>query len=1820
MGYNIHQKLGDNIAALQIALKWQKGDVVSPEDLSALQKYSGFGGIKAVLQPYGSHEKWKKNVTSRQDLDLYTPIKVLHELLQDNLSEDDYKEAIDSLRNSVLTSFYTPAFVPQTLYALLKENGVEPKRLYEPSSGAGIFVTEAINAFSGLNEIVAVEKDKLTSNVLSSLTSNSDTIIKVFESPFEKMPVIDNGQYDLIVSNIPFGNFAVYDPLYSGTGFNDRIHNYFIVHGLTKIKDGGLLAFITTDGFMNSPANEKVRQHLFLGADFISLAVLPDNLMKDTGGTEAPSHLLIVQKNREKGTYRDIDLQLIETVEKKNEFGEYSVNAYIDAHPEIITGNSITAGRNQYGDANVSVWQDGPIDGIREKLAEIINYGIEHRLNKRKAIDSILGKSSLRGKKTLNFLPAPAKKEQATGVQLGMFDTAPAENINRAMDYLNDTDLIAIEKKTARIIGTIKTEERPDHESIVLIAAKARRNNNYYYKLYVNLEGIDGSEQWLSAEDLQAELDTRKKQLAEYDAHFKYNGERKFTFGEEAKGPVYFTELKSHYREGTLVFHNERPGTIHHIDIDNNQSEFRPFTLNTRVASFYKQYIHIRDLYFELSAFEATSNTANAALREDLNKSYDRFIVHHGFLNQSSNKKDLLNDTLGFVTLSSLERKDDEKNVRSDIFFKPLFHEKEEFTTSDPAEALARCLNDKAEIDMTYIAKMLDIPADDTIQLLGDRIYQEPITRQWQTADKYLSGDVVTKMKQATQKVKENPENYQLKRSLQAIEKVQPEKIPFEILDFNFGERWIPLEFYSRFASKLFEQDVKINFFGSVDSFKVEVEERNAKITEEFAVKGKFGSIMRGNLIMEHALENTSPYITYTIKVDGKDVRVPDNEAIQLAHQKIEGIRVKFTEWLKELPVADKKFIEKLYNDTFNCYVLREYNGSHLKFPGLDLYGLGIKDLFSSQKNGVWRIVQDRGALIDHEVGLGKTLTMIVAAHEMKRLGIVRKPMILGLKANIGDIAATYRKAYPKDRILFPGEDDFDPANRQRLFHSIKSNNWDCIILTHEQFAKIQQSPEIQQKIIQQELDNVHRDLETMQDEGGELSKHILKGMEIRKNNLVVKLNEIADRIKEKKDSDITFEEMGIDHLFVDEAHKFKNLTFTTRHNRVAGLGNPDGSQRALNLLFAIRTLQERFQSDLNVTFLTGTPISNSLTELFLIFKFLLPNELKRLSIENFDAWAAVYAKKSVDFEFSVTNEIIAKERFREFIKVPELALFYNEIADYKTAEHIKLDKPTIEEVLVNIKPTPDQEEFIQNLILFAKTGDGTLIGRGVLSMSELKGKMLIATNDAKKMAVDMRLVNPNRYGDDPNNKVSVCARNLSNIFHESTSHRGTQLVFCDIGTPKSDEFNVYDALKAKLVKEHKIPANQIAFIHDWDTAKKRKRLFKLVNEGRIRIVIGSTEKLGTGVNVQERMVAMHHMDIPWTPKDLEQRNGRGARQGNWVAKEFYNNKIKNFIYATERTLDNYKFCLLKNKITFIVQLKNGDITVRTIDEGSIDKQSGMSFSEYIAILSGDTTLLEKEKVKKKISVLGSLRLIHAKQLSEARFRLGNLQDEEITVEKTVSKLKADRELYESLLKYDQQGSKANPIQLVGCESADPVVLGRHIIDIYRNWVPTSSDQKEKLIGNLYGFDLFVQAGGTFHQDKNVMRFQSANSLFARRGNEGIKYTYNNGEPNIENPALAVRYFINAMDRVDKLHEQYKVRLEGIHKDTMILKAMVAVPFEREEELSSLKLELGKLEQEISMKIKKPDDAPSEEEKEAPVIEMKSKKKVYQLLRMKIAC
>ena len=644
--------------------------------------------------------------------------------------------------------------------------------------------------------------------------------------------------------------------------------------------------------------------------------------------------------------------------------------------------------------------------------------------------------------------------------------------------------------------------------------------------------------------------------------------------------------------------------------------------------------------------------------------------------------------------------------------------------------------------------------------------------------------------------------------------------------------------------------------------------------------------------------------------------------------------------------------------------------------------------MYPSQKDAVWMIKQNGGGVCWHDVGAGKTMVMCVAAYEMKRLGMVRKPMIIGLKANVHEIADTFRKAYPTAKLLYPGKEDFTPAKRAELFNKIKNGNWDCIILTHDQFSKIPQSDETMYDIFCEELNDVERSLEVLEEQANirYRSRAMQKGLEKRQENLRAKLAELKHNIDERKDDCVDFHTMGIDHIFVDECHLFKNLMFQTRHTRVAGIGNTQGSQRAMNLLIAIRDIQNRTGKDLGATFLSGTVVVNALTELYVLFKYMRPRELQQQRISCFDAWAAIFTKKTADYEISVTGTIKRKERFRTYIKVPELAAFLREITDYRTAEMINLDIPDKRVRFLTSTPTAEQEDMITRLVAFASSGDWEDLGLDKPAPDNIdKAKMLVATDVARKMSLDMRMLG-DQFSDDADNKAARCAATVYDYYIRSAANRGTQFVFSDLSTYKPHEWNIYEDIKDKLIA-FGVPADEIQFIQTAKTEAARKRIIADMNAGRVRVLFGSTSMLGTGVNAQQRAVAVHHLDIPWRPADLEQRNGRAVRKGNTV-KLWGGNTVDVIIYGTGKTLDAYKFNLLKNKQMFISQINNGTVAARRIDEDAMDENNGMNFAEFVAILSGNNDLLNKAKLDNKIGQLEKEQAIFNKERYRAERKI----------------------------------------------------------------------------------------------------------------------------------------------------------------------------------------------------------------------------------------
>ena len=1752
--YNKKEHLRANIEAIKTVFALHREQrTATPEERTVLEAYTGFGALKCILSPANTMEdiaRWNKS-----ELELFPLVMELHRTIRDNTtSESQYKSYMQSLKNSVMTAFYTPALVVREIAASLREAGIVPKRILDPSAGMGEFIRSFDTIAAEGHTTFGFEKDILTGQMLSALHPKDKIRIRGFEEIETKL----NGSFDVVSSNIPFGDVAVFDPVFSKTAESARkvarmsLHNYFFVKGVDMLREGGVLAFITSQGVMNAPSNEPIREWLMNNSRLVSAVRLPNNLFSENAGTEVGSDLIVLQKQSDKTSLTEEEQRFIKSEKRPS---GVLFNTYLRSMSQIVH-TEWKQDTDPYGKPAIQFHHNGGAEGIATDMGKILRADLAKRL------DMALYQKHITIQEQPKVSVSPEVKLQkatltpaaSTGEQSHREVVQPKEEQPTEQNRSSVTPQVQL----LDLFGNVIPKEKPKRKA----AAK--------------LKSV-----------VSPSIFSETSQSNDTALGLKEAGELWWQQDKE-KGMqqrLYEGEWHEHLREGSLLASDFQVGMLVR-DMEDNRM-FQPIDLPSQERQKMLLYIDLRDAYHALYDYEAEHKVANESLRQNLNELYDRFVRQYGHLNDRKNHEQILMDTGGREILF-LERKVDKETLKADIFHQPVAFSLHEVTeVSNAQEALSASLNKFGAVDTGYMLSLLpDTSEEEMLSELHGRIYYNPLEGEYEIAEKFISGNVVAASERIGQYLLEHPEDTRAQASLQALKDAIPEPIPFVDLDFNFGERWIPVNLYSDYASYLFDTEVMIRYNSSADEYSVEARMHNANIWDRFCVRGQHRRY-DGIALMKHALLNTTPDITKKIMVGDKEVKVRDTEAIQMANAKIDEIRNGFSDWLNEQSDEFKQRLEKLYNDTFNCFVRPQYDGSHQTFPDLNLKGLGIESLYGSQKDAVWMLKLNGGGICDHQVGAGKTLIMCAAAYEMKRLGLANKPMILALKANVQEIAQTFQTAYPNAKLLYPGKNDFTPDKRQRIFHDIKNNNWDCIILTHDQFGMIPQSDEIQQKILQDELNSVEENLEVLRQQGHSISRAMEKGLVKRQMNLQAKLDEIKFKIENRKDDAVDFKTMAIDHLFVDESHTFKNLMFNTRHDRVAGLGNSEGSQRALNMLFAIRTIQERMGKDLGATFLSVTTISNSLTELYLLFKYLRPHALEAQNIKTFDAWAAIFAKKSVDYEFSVTNEIVQKERFRYFIKVPELAAFYAQITDYRTAQDIGIDRPEKNEIMHNIPPTPEQEAFIAKLVEFAKTGNAELLGREKLSEREEKAKMLIATDMARKMSLDLRLIDPNRYGDHVDNKASHCAAKIAEYYRKFNEQKGTQFVFSDLGTYKPGEWNPYSEIKRKLVEDHGIPAQEIRFIQEAKTDKARKTLFAGMNEGSIRVLFGSTSMLGTGVNAQKRAVAIHHLDTPWRPSDLEQRDGRAVRKGNEVAKFHADNKVDVIIYAVEKSLDSYKFNLLHNKQLFIEQLKNNRMGSRTIDEGSMDEKSGMNFSEYVAILSGNTDLLEKAKLEKKIAGLESERQAFIRSKSSSRGRLDEVMRTVDGNKELIARFQSDRDLYQSRVQKDKEGNILNPITLKGVEGSDPKRIAAKLAEINEKACTWGEYFN---IGTLYGFNLVVK---TESSSKDL--FDLSQNKFFVMGESGMKYSYNNGKIATD-PQLASMNFLNALEKIPGLIEKYEAETEKIAKDIPVLQEVVNGSWKKEEQLKELKTELAALDRKIQLSLKPIEQSESPQE------------------------
>ena len=993
-------------------------------------------------------------------------------------------------------------------------------------------------------------------------------------------------------------------------------------------------------------------------------------------------------------------------------------------------------------------------------------------------------------------------------------------------------------------------------------------------------------------------------------------------------------------------------------------SIMKPVDVSETMEQRMKGMVQIRDCTQELIDYQLNEYPEDMikSKQAELNELYDAFSKKYGLINSQTNKR-AFNQDSSYCLLCSLEKLDDEGNFKgkADMFSKRTIKKAEVVTSVDTAsEALAVSLGERARVDLAYMSELTGKSEEEVAKELARVIFQNPVTEKWETADEYLSGNVSEKLATARVFAENRPE---FAINVTALEGVQPKELDASEIEVRIGATWIEPKYIEDFMRETFETPDYL-----FDRNLVGVQ--YSDVTGQWNVKGKNAD--RGNSlvnmtygtsranayrILEDSLNLRDTRIFDTIEEDGKEKRVLNKKETMLASQKQEAIREAFKDWVFRDPERRQTLCAK-YNELFNSTRPREYDGSHLKFPGMtpDI------TLRPHQLNAVAHQLYGDNTLLAHCVGAGKTFEMIAAAMESKRLGLCQKSLFVVPNHLTEQWASDFLRLYPGANILAATKKDFEPANRKKFCSRIATGDYDAVIIGHTQFEKIPLSMERQAAMIERQITEIEMAIEAVKAEKGE--RYTIKQMEKTKKSLDARLSRLNDT--SRKDNVVTFEQLGVDRLFVDESHNYKNLFLYTKMRNVAGIAQTE-AQKSSDM-FAKCQYMDELTGGKGITFATGTPISNSMTELYTNMRYLQYSTLQKLGLGNFDSWAATFGETQTAIELAPEGTgYRAKTRFAKFFNLPELISLFKESADIQTPDMLKLPVPEAEYENVVLKPSEYQKEMVQSLADRAEAVRDRKVEPHV-------DNMLKITNDGRKLALDQRLINDMLPNED-NSKSTTCVDKAFEIWEETKEQKSAQLIFCDLSTPKGDgTFNVYEDICNKL-KEKGVPPEEIAFIHDANTEKRKAELFAKVRSGQVRFLLGSTAKMGAGTNVQDRLIALHHLDVPWRPSDIEQQEGRILRQGNM------NDKVKIFRYVTEGTFDSYSWQLIENKQKFIGQIMTSKSPVRSCED--ID-EAALSYAEVKALATGNPYIKEKMDLDIQVSKLKLLKANHTSQ----RYRL----------------------------------------------------------------------------------------------------------------------------------------------------------------------------------------------------------------------------------------
>ena len=1573
------------------------------EEKETLSKYVGWGALAKAFDK--DDPKWAAEY------------KELSELL----TPQEYAQA----RSTVNDAFYTSPTVIDGIYEALGNFGFDGGAVLEPAMGIGNFFGRMPEDMQAHSQLYGVEIDSLSGRIAQALYPDADIAIQGFEQNR-----FQNGCFDVAVGNVPFGELGFRDTVHDTT----KLHDFFFAEALDKLKNGGIMAFVTSAGTLDK-RDESTRQMLADKADFIGAIRLPggkNGAFKDNAGTEVTTDIIFLQKREGKSVAEMSDIP--DWVHIGETADGLPINKYFEQHPDMVLG-TVVEGNKLYGSGTMVVAEDG--FDLRSALHE------------------------------------------------------------------------AVGKLSAEI----------SHE----------RGRDVYAK---------------TADGVQVQIPSNL---------------RNYSF----------------FMSDDQVFFKK----------NNAACEFR-FDRGTAQHKRFKAFIELRDLTRELiEAMELDKpDSVIKDLQTKLNVAYDDFYKKYGIIHSQTNKR-YFSEDVSYNLVAGLEKSYDKTKLlaKSDIFTKRTIVPPKAVDHVDTAlEALTLSVAEKARVDFSYMSGLTSMTEDELKRDLTGAIFKIPHTENgYQTASEYLSGDIRKKLREAEEIAEYDPD---FNINVSALKQAMPEPLKAGDIDIKLGAAWLDPKYYEQFMYELLQTPayqrsdspsarwnksaiVGVEYSVHANSFHVS----NKSSDRSVLATQKYGTHkMYAYDIFEHLLNLQEPKVYKTIEVpdglgDTKEKRVVDIDVTRVVQRKADDIRKAFKAWIFKDPQRREAIVEK-YNELFNSIRPREFDGSALSFP---MMTSDIK-LHDHQKNAIAHAMFGGNTLFAHCVGAGKTFEMIATAMESKRLGLCTKSLFAvpnHLTEQIGD---DFQKLYPGANILVATKRDFQKANRQQLFAKIATGNYDAVIIGHSQLGKIPISKERQVMTIQSQIDDILRGIEELKKSEG--SKFQIKTMERTRKSLQKQLDKLE---KANQDDTLTFEQLGIDRLFVDEAHEFKNLFVATKLQNVAGISN-SASQKALDLFLKCRYLDEKTGGK-GVIFATGTPLSNSITELHTMMRYLEYDFLKDHGLQHFDNWVAVFGEQKTEYELKPAgNGFKERTRIANYTGLPELMSMFKQVADIRTADTLTLDVPECDYQVVQVEATPFQQGLVQEL---ADRADAINAG----NVDPTIDNMLKITSDGRKLGLDPRLIDPS-FEDNPETKLNRCVENVARIHAETAEDKLTQIIFCDLGIPhkaaveaevesenaddakdkksiadvesleEECDFCVYDDIRDKLIAKG-IPAKEIAYIHDAKTEQQKSDLFDKVRSGEIRVLLGSTAKMGTGTNVQKRLIAVHDLDIPWRPADLEQRAGRIIRQGN------ENKNVQIFRYVTKRTFDAYSYQTLENKQKFISQIMTSKTPARKCED--VDQQA-LTYSEIKALCTGDERIKEKLMLENDVKELRVLAAEHRNTVFEMEDRVARFPEQEQRLTTILNDLHTDREALRKLPIDPERKLPVFKITVGETEYSDRKEAAKALEDAVLAIKYADTPVK---VGSFQGFDLTVTV------NSNMMGGGMSACL---------KGSASHTTKLIESFAHNLNRLESALYNIDGRIERTQTDLAKLRLDHEEAQKIVAEPFPQQEELDSKEERLKVLTNELN--------------------------------------